>query len=129
MRWPLNSNPDQMDPNPNPNQVEVHRTDGCKEIRFADGTSKVSSRVACYSLTYECAYAPPYLRIHYLLGHPADWRGRGGRLSPLGVITREYGVARSRRSAERPALRYDLRTQRVTVITSQWPMFSRKSAH
>jgi hypothetical protein len=23
-------------------QVEVHRRDGCKEIRFADGTSKVS---------------------------------------------------------------------------------------
>ena len=22
-------------------QVEVHRTDGCKEIRFADGTSKI----------------------------------------------------------------------------------------
>ena len=32
-------------------QVEEHRTDGCKEIRFADGTSKVSSRVA-YLFTY-----------------------------------------------------------------------------
>eukprot|EP00964_Phaeocystis_antarctica_P024000 scaffold13430_cov43-Phaeocystis_antarctica.AAC.2 len=99
-----NPDPDPMDPNPNPNpdQVEVHRTDGCKEIRFADGTSKVCSKVACYALTYECAYAPPYLRIHYWQGHPADWRGRGGRLNPLGVITREYVVASSRRSAERP---------------------------